>query len=280
VTRGHETVTTEPDPDDPFSGDPTAGDAEILDPKAAAAERRRLARAERKRVLPHGGTTIEASVAALNCHGPLCSADQLATAPGVRLDGFIGGNIRGWVELGVTGGWGKMGSRVESGGNVMSMFGLDSDGLTDMLADQGLGGFATQGFAIRQATLKTADVGPMARVHFNPAGRLLAWVGSGVTYHLLRNDFGTDGGPIRVDFHGIAIPLEAGLGVAVHRNFAVVAKGSYAWTRSMLTTINMPDDALTVPTRMLQDEAAKYGMDVVAQLPALWTVGLGVRTRF
>jgi hypothetical protein len=239
-------------------------------------------RAETRQRLPHRGTVIEATAGTVGCLGGLCGREDLATQPGVRAGGFFGGNIHGWVEMGVTGGWGMVATRAPRGMNALSVYGLDAAKTEASLVPGGLdtGTPDLQGLAIADARLQTAQLGPMARIHFNPRGRLLAWVGSGATYHLLRNDFATERGRLRMDFHGMAVPLEAGLGVALHRNFAVVAQFSYMWTWHFITRIRLPDEDLMLPTSMLQAQARDQGSDLVGQLPRFWTAGLGVRTRF
>jgi hypothetical protein len=185
--------------------------------------------------------------------------------------------------MGVTGGWGTMQTRTSGGMDPLSMYGLDVGELQDVLtaaAALGFGEIDLEGYTVSGAALQTAQAGPLMRLHFNPRGRLLVWAGGGATYHLLRNDFTTARGRVRMDTHGLAIPVEAGIGLAVHEHFAVVATGSYMWTRAFLSTIDLPDRDLMVPTKMLQREAKSQGSDLVGKLPNFWTVGAGIRTRF
>jgi hypothetical protein len=250
---------------------------------AVTREDARTRRQEKRRALPHRGTVIEASIGPLGCDGVLCGGSSLDTQPGFRVGGFFGGNIHGWVEMGVTGGWGMMKTRTAGGMNPLSMYGLDVGELQDVLTAAAALGYADidlQGYTVGDAALQTAQAGPLMRLHFNPRGRFMAWAGSGATYHLLRNDFATERGRVRLDTHGFAVPIEAGLGIAVHEHFAVVATGSYLWTWALLSGIDLPDRELMVPTKLLQRQAVSQGSDLVGKLPNFWTMSAGIRTRF
>lgn len=250
---------------------------------AVTREAKRSHRAELRERLPHRGTIIEATIGPLGCDGGLCGGQSLDAQPGYRVGGFFGGNIHGWVEMGVAGGWGTMKTRTSGGMHPLTMYGLDVSQLQNVLsaaAALGYAGIDLQNYTVSGAALQTAQVGPAVRLHFNPRGRLMLWAGSGASYHLLRNDFSTERGRVRMDTHGLAVPVEGGIGIAVHKNFAVVATGSYMWTWALLSGIQVPDRDLMVPTKLLQRQAVSQGSDLVGKLPNFWTVSAGVRTRF
>lgn len=266
---------SEPEPAPPVAHDPSVAKAE---PHTAGALRRNKDRDVR---FPHRGAIFEAQIGTMGCVRALCDDSRHAISPGVRLNGFLGGNIRGWVELGLGGGWGTMRSSVASGTNALSMYGLDPGLLQQALAAQaaGLIDIDFSGLATSRARMSSVNVGPVARVHFIPRGRIAAWAGSGVGYHLLRNKYETLAGTVKLDFHGLAVPIEAGLGVFVHENIAVTAQFDYLWTWYGLAVLDHPDQRAAVPVAALQAAADLQNVDLRGQLPQFWTLGFGIRGR-
>ncbi len=242
------------------------------------------ASAERKpkdESLPHKGTVADFRVGTLGCVRAICN-DAHGARPGIRLDGFIGGNIKGFVELGLTGGWGTMSPRVDNGANVLSLYGLDPGalqtsllGAASALAPIDFGSLSITG----NAELRTTQVGPVLRVHFIPRGRMAAFVGAGVEYNLFRSRYDTTLGAVKLDFHGLAVPIEAGLGVHVHKNIAIMAQFDYLWTWYGLAVLDNPVQRLALPVSALQSAAEEQGADLRAELPQFWSVGIGIRGR-
>ncbi|MBK8236214.1 MAG: hypothetical protein KBB21_30725 [Nannocystaceae bacterium] len=229
----------------------------------------------------HAGFTVDARVGTLGCFRATCAADRHGARPGLRLDGFIGGNIRGWVDFGLAGGWGTMEANVAKGTNVLTLYGLDPNvlqGALAVLAGQALGiNFAS--LAVNDAKLRSAQAGPLLRVHFIPRGRFAAWVGTGAYYNLFRGRYDTAGGAARVDFHGLAVPVEAGFAVHVHEHVAVGLQFDYLWTWYGLANLQQGAQAFTVPVRVLDEAAKLQNASLRSQLPQFWTFGLGLRAR-
>lgn len=229
----------------------------------------------------HQGFTLDFRLGTMGCVKAMCGADRHDVQPGVRLDGFLGGNIKGWVDLGISGGWGAMSANPDKGTNVLALYGLDPYAMQQALGvigGQALGIDLTA-MAVHSAKLRTAQVGPMLRVHFIPRGRYAAWIGTGAQYNLLRARYDTAVGAAKIDFHGIAVPLEAGFAVHVLRNLAVGAQFDYAFTWYPLANIQSGGQSLTVPTRILDQAARMQNTAFKSQLPQFWTVALTLRAR-
>lgn len=227
----------------------------------------------------HQGFTFDFRIGSMGCVKSMCSRHDVR--PGVRLDGFVGGNIRGWLDLGISGGWGALSSNPTKGANVLALYGLDPylmQQALGVLGGQALGIDLTS-LAVQSAKLRTAQVGPMLRVHFIPRGRYAAWVGTGAQYNLLRAGYDTAAGAARLDFHGLAVPLEAGFAVFVLRNLAVGAQFDYAFTWYPLANIEKGDQSFTIPTRLLDQAARMQQSTFKSQLPQFWTVALTLRAR-
>jgi hypothetical protein len=287
-------AASRPDDDSPSGAEASGGGAEPAVPRAsrrdaeaaetgsgrASAGALRREDDERTR-FPHRGATLEIGLGPMGCVRGLCGDDRHAVAPGVRLDGFVGGNILGFVELGLAGGWGSMRSRATEGTNALSMYGLDPWLLQQALYAQsaGLLNIDLAGLSITGARMQTAQVGPLLRVHFIPRGRVAVWAGSGAQYHLLRNRYDTLIGQAKMSFHGIAVPIEAGLGVFVHRNVALTARFDYLWTWYGLAVLDHPDQSVTLPVSVLDAAAGQQGIELRQQLPQFWTGSRGVRGR-
>ncbi|MEM6996224.1 MAG: hypothetical protein AAF721_37300 [Myxococcota bacterium] len=230
---------------------------------------------------PHRGAVADFRLGAFGCLRSVCN-DAHGAKPGVRLDGFLGGNIRGFVELGLAGGWGALTPEVESGANVLSLYGLDPYALQSSLlgaaaalAPIDFGALAVTG----NASLRSTQVGPVARIHFVPRGRALAFVGAGVEYNLFRSRYDTALGAVKLDLHGLAVPIEAGVGVHVHKNIALVAQFDYLWTWYGLAVLDNPIQRMALPVSALDSAAQEQGADFRGELPQFWNVGIGIRGR-
>lgn len=228
----------------------------------------------------HHGFTTDLRIGTLGCVRGLCNGGH-NVRPGFRVDGFLGGNIRGWVDFGLAGGWGSMTSSVAPGTNVLSLYGLDP-----FLLQQALGvlggqalGIDLTALTVNDAKLRTAQGGPLLRVHFIPRGRFLAYVGSGVQYNLFRARYSTAAGDAKIDFHGLAVPIEAAFGVQVHEHVSVGVQFDYLWTWYALANLKQGGQALTVPVRILDEAARMQNSSLRGQLPQFWTFGLMLRAR-
>jgi type IV secretory pathway VirB10-like protein len=229
----------------------------------------------------HNGFVIDGRLGTVGCVRTLCGADRHDARPGVRLDGFLGGNIRGWVDLGVSGGWGTMTPRIDDGTNVLTLYGLDPVQLQqalDLLGGQALG-IDLASLAVTDAKMRAAQFGPLVRVHFIPRGRFTAYVGTGAQYNLFRTKYETTAGNVRLDFHGIAVPIQAGFGVHVLENLAVGVQFDYLWSWYGLATVDHPSRKFTLPVRVLESAAQMQQVDLRRQLPHFWTFGFALRAR-
>lgn len=235
---------------------------------------------ERER-LPHSGTVIDFRIGTLGCRGGFCDAGRHDTKPGLRLDGFIGRNIRGWVEIGFGGGWGTIRPQITPGTNALLLYGLDPNVLSAALLAQsaGLHSIDLAGLAVNEAELRSMQAGPSLRVHFIPRGRVDAFVGSGVGYNLLRARYQTAIGTAGFDFHGIEVPVQANLSVYVHRNIAMGVQFDYMWTWYGLGVLNHPQQRLPLPVAALDSVGAQVGADFSGDLPQFWTLGFALRGR-
>ena len=96
---------------------------------------------------------------------------------------------------------------------------------------------------------------------------------------MLRARYQTAVGDLGMSFHGIDVPVEANLSVYVHEHVAVGMQFDYMWTWYGLAVLDHPQQRIPVPMRLLEGTAATQGVDVRAQLPQFWTLGLAIRGR-
>lgn len=237
--------------------------------------------AEDEEKLPHRGFTIDARVGAAGCVRSLCTSRHNAS-PGLRVDGFLGGNIRGFVDLGIAGGWGSYSASVEQNSNLLRLYGIEPGALqaaaTAMGSPLGFNPFALQ---VQSATLRTARVGPSLRVHLIPRGRGIAYLGAGVGYSTFLADYDTAVGDVSMRFHGIDVPLQAGAGVQLTRHLAAVVQFDYTFNNYPIARFDHPQESLTLPVAFL-DSAARQssGSSVSDSLPQSWALSAGLRARF
>lgn len=229
----------------------------------------------------HEGFTVDMRLGTLGCVRGLCSGEH-NVRPGFRVDGFIGGNIKGFVDVGFAGGWGALSSDVAPGTNALTLYGLDPYALQQALTLINGGqspGIDLTALSVTDSKLRTAQAGPMLRVHFIPRGRFIAYVGSGVQYNLFRARYGTAAGGAKIDFHGLAVPIEAAFGVHVHEHVALGVQFDYLWTWYAISNVDHGGQALTVPVRILDEAARMQNTSLRSQLPQFWTFGLMLRAR-
>ncbi|MBV1859821.1 MAG: hypothetical protein KUG77_15525 [Nannocystaceae bacterium] len=231
--------------------------------------------------LPHRGIVLDARVGAAGCLRSLCTESHRAS-PGLRLDGFVGGNIRGWIDLGISGGWGSYGTSVETNANVLRLYGVEPAQL--QLAANAMGnplGFNPFALQVQSARLRTARVGPALRVHLIPRGRGIAYVGAGLGYSTFLADYDTAVGDVSLRFHGIDVPLQLGGGVQISEHLAAIVQFDYTFTSYPVARFDHPQQNLTLPVAFLDSAASASGNDSVSDsLPRSWGVGMGLRARF
>ncbi len=287
ATQPTEAVAAKPSPEvapnsvEPPPPTPRASAAPSSEPGAGdVAIKKESKPNDKKKKLAHRGLSLGANIGTQGCLRSLCGSGSHNASPGVRLDGFIGGNIRGFVELGVDGGWGTMGAEVEEGTNVLNLYGVNPVQLQQMAVLLGRPlDFNVFALGVNDTQLRMARVGPKLRIHFIPRGRVLAYVGTGVGYSRFRAKYKTNGGDVRVDLHGLDVPIEIGGGAQITKHFGVTAQFNYFWTKYPLATLDHPDQELTLPVRVLDEVAAMQGGNVSKGLPQYWSVTLGARFR-
>ncbi|MCX4247601.1 hypothetical protein [Paraliomyxa miuraensis] len=237
-------------------------------------------RAAGPRSIEHRGVVADVRVGMLGCRGAFCRQGHDAR-PGARVGGFLGGNVRGWFEAGIGGGWGTLSSNVTPGTNALLLYGLDPAVLQQALWAQAAGLLQVDlaGLAVQENELRAAQLGPSFRVHFVPRGRIGAFVGSGVGYNLLRTRYQTAVGLVGLDFHGIEVPVEANLSVYLMEHLAVGLQFDYMWTWYGVAVLDHPQQRVALPMGVLQAAGEQQGVDLRGQLPQLWTLGLAVRGR-
>ncbi len=234
-----------------------------------------------KDALPHRGFTIDARVGAAGCLRSMCTSSHNAS-PGVRVDGFLGGNIRGFVDLGIAGGWGNYGASVADNENLLRLYGIEPGQLqaaaTAMGSPLGFNPFALQ---VQSARLRTARVGPSLRIHVLPRGRGIAYFGAGVGYSTFLADYGTSVGNVSMRFHGIDVPLQVGGGVQISKHIAAVVQFDYTFNNYPIARFDHPQESLTLPVAFLDSAARESsGTTVSDTLPRSWSVSTGLRARF
>jgi hypothetical protein len=234
----------------------------------------------RKSKFEHRGFTFDGRIGTQGCVGTLCASTRHDASPGVRLDGFLGGNIRGWIDLGFAGGWGTFASKVEPGTNALALYGVNPWQLAAAAAQLGMPlPYPVGQLAVNEARLRTARVGPLLRVHFVPRGRMIAYAGTGIGYSLFRARYDTVGGDMRVDLHGFDVPIEGGIGAHVTEHVAIVAQFDFYWARYPVARLVHPEESLSFPVRLLDEFAQTQGVQIAKTLPHVWSAGVGVRVR-
>lgn len=228
---------------------------------------------------PHKGFTAEVNLGLQGCVRTICK--RHGGSPGFRFDASLGGNVFGFVELGFSGGWGTLGARVEPGSNALALYGVNTEALEDALYVLGqVFAFDLDSLLVENANIRTARGGPYVRVHFIPRGRFAAFVGSGVGYSLLRARYSLrSGDSMRIDFHGLDVPIEAGAAYFVHPNIAVGLQFRYLWSRYFAAFITHPLQRAAAPVSIL-DQAMTDGSSLREDLPQTWSLTATLRVRF
>lgn len=231
----------------------------------------------------HRGTIFEAKIGALGCMRKICKDPTRHDASaGLALGGFFGRNILGLLDVGLEAGWGKVRPDSYSGRNALALYGLDPNALVQAIAeDMGVPSLNVDFSTLTVAAVKSQalHVGPTLRLHVIPRGRLSAYVGAGIHYQQWRNDYTTAGGPLRLNFHGLSLPLTAGLGFYVLRRLAIGGEFTYVHPFFLGAAVRHPELDTVVPLLLVRDVAKQAGADLDKELPTFWTVVLSVRVR-
>ncbi|MCA9709425.1 MAG: hypothetical protein KDK70_26525, partial [Myxococcales bacterium] len=250
----------------PKADDPKTDGPKTDDPKTDDAE------PEERKKFKHKGFIVDLRLGVMGCTRAICK--RHGARPGFRIDGILGRNFLGFLDLALAGGWGRMATRVAPGTSGLALYGLDASALPPeaalLMFDQ---------FTVDEARLESIQAGLDLRVHVIPRGRVDPYVGAGVQYSLFRGRYETPGGPTRLGFHGVAFPLQAGLVVFAHENFAFGAQFDYLVSWYGGITVRGAPGRFAAPIVALQDTAAMAGVKLPGDLPHLWSVGAVVHVR-
>ncbi len=232
----------------------------------------------RGKTIVHKGFVLQPYVGTVGCTRSVC-AGNLGADPGVAVGGFLGGNVAGWFEVGLRGGWGRLRADIAPGQDILALYGIDAGALAQQVtAATGVPlSLNHAAMTVTRTTLSTADGALALRLHLVPRGRVAAYVGSGVGYQLFRGRFDTQGGPARLDFHGLQVPVEGGLAVYVVPHLAVGARFDYRLTYYLAAALDHPALAGAVPMSALEQATST---DLDKTLPHFWTVAATVRASF
>jgi hypothetical protein len=232
----------------------------------------------------HSGFVIDAKVGMLGCLRSICAGSNgHAADPGVRLGGFVGGNIGGVLELGVQGAWGRLRPDVAPGKNALDLYGIDAAAVQEAM-DEHTGGMAAENgldlglLEVEKAQLQSIQAGLGLRIHFVRRGRVDAYVGSGIGYESFRADYQTPTGDTRLTFHGLGVPAQAGLSVYLTKRLALGADFEYRWTHFGVGQLQHPEQEAVLPLSIL-DRYGHGANEIGKQLPHFWTAGVTARLR-
>ncbi|MEM6997122.1 MAG: hypothetical protein AAF721_41845 [Myxococcota bacterium] len=222
----------------------------------------------------HKGIVGDIRLGAIGCTKSLCKAHD--GKPSLRVDGFAGANILGFVDVGINAGWGAMRANVEPGTDGLSLYGIDVGQFPQEVQDM----VNLDALVVQKARLDTVQAGFNLRAHFIPRGRIDAYVGAGAGYQLFRARYDTDAGLTRIAFHGLAFPLQAGFLVFVHKNIALGAQFDYVLTWYGAVSVRGAAGNFGAPLSRIAEQAEMAGVELPGDLPHLWTVGGVVHFRF
>jgi hypothetical protein len=223
--------------------------------------------------IKHKGFIADFRVGLMGCTRQICKNHD--TKPGLRLDGMLGRNFFGIVDLGIAGAWGRMRTDVAPGTDGLSLYGIDRDALPPRAAQLQL-----DQFTVNDARFETIQAGLNLRVHVIPRGRLDPYLGVGAQYSLLRALYDTPAGSTRLGFHGLAFPFQAGFVYFVHENIALGGQFDWLVTWHGGVTVRGAAGRLTAPISLIKDAAAGGGVSLPGDLPHFWTFGAVAHFRF
>jgi opacity protein-like surface antigen len=223
----------------------------------------------------HKGFVLSADLGSMGCTRDVCSSSGHKAQPGVRLNGFLGFNIKGRVELGLLGGWGRMGTGVEERTSVLGLYGV-SPGQNGLVA-QGLG-LTGADLLADDATLTAGSLAPVLRVHFAKTGRVAAFVGAGVGGTVFRARYrGTFHDEFKLGFIGLELPMHGGAMYYVNKRVAIGGTVEYRWTHWLALRVQHPQRDLIAPLSAVKATAESNGLEFSPQLPHMWTASLSLR---
>src|SRR5690606_37334451 len=179
----------------------------------------------KKKPYKHTGLILEGKIGVLGCFRTHCRAQyHHDAAPGLALGGFVGGNLLfGFLDVGLEAGWGRLRPRAYSGRNVLDLYSVDPARLQQVVAEE-TGAPVPVDFStltLGEIQSRAIHAGPTIRVHVTPRGRVSAYLGAVLHYQQWRSDYETVGGKMRIGWHGIGVPLTAGVGGYVLRRLAI-----------------------------------------------------------
>ncbi len=259
---------------------PESASSGVAPEEASVSREADVVDAQSPREWKHSGFVLDAKVGMLGCMRTICASGHGAD-PGLRVGGFLGGNVGGILEVGVQGAWGRLRPNVGAGTNVLDLYGVDTAAV-QAAVNAGTAGLAedldTSLLSVQGAELESIQAGFGLRVHFVPRGRFDLYAGSGVGYELFRTKYDTPGGEALLDFHGLGIPVQGGLSVFLTKRLALGADFEYRWTHFGLGTLQHPAQDVALPLSAL--ERAGFGAENIgSQLPRFWTAGVTARLR-
>ncbi len=232
----------------------------------------------------HRGFIGEFKIGAAGCFKRACKSQAGHYAkPGISLGGFVGGNIFGIADFGLELMWATMTPRAYSGRNVVDLYGIDSVRLQELLVENATyigSDFSVDSLVLGTAKMRVLNVGPALRIHLVPRGRISAYVGTAFDYQLWRNKYETVGGPLRLDFHGLAIPLLGGVGFYPHPNVAVGFEFRWVYSYHIVIAAKHPELNAGAPIGLIDMAGRDEGIEVSSGLPTFWHAGASLRARF
>ena len=235
----------------------------------------------------HAGFILDLQLGTGGCTRRFCSGSSgHDAAPGLRLGGFVGGNIWGILEVGLAAGWNTLRPRGVAGENAMTLYDLDPAKVEAAIAkEQGVPALAVDlsSLTVQSASSRAFDIGPSLRVHFIRKGRGIAYAGADIHYQLWRNRYTTTSGDLRLSFHGVSAPLRVGGGAYVHKNIAIVGEFSYVLSAFVVGGIRHPLLNAVAPLQALESTAAGVSSNhgtLKGGLPRFWNLSINLRFRF
>jgi hypothetical protein len=208
----------------------------------------------------------------IGCTKKICK--RHAAKPGFRLDGLVGRNFFGILDLGLAGGYGTMRSSVTPGTVGLALYGLDAAALPPEAAALMFGQFT-----VDSARLDTIWGGLNLRIHFLRKGRFDPYIGAGLGYTGFRGKYDTPGGRTRLGFHGIGFPLQAGFAVFAAKFIAFGVQFDYVPTWYGGLTVRGAPGKFAAQIHLIKDASAMAGVKLPGELPHFWTVGGVVHLR-
>ncbi|MGB1015096.1 MAG: hypothetical protein ACPG4T_13255 [Nannocystaceae bacterium] len=265
---------------------PPAAEGPAEDKPAASekAETEPADKPKKSKKFRHRGTILEFKIGAAGCFKRICKSQGYHYAkPGLSLGGFLGGNIFGFLDLGLEVMWGAMTPRAYSGRNAVDMFGIDSLRLQQLLEENAefIGtGFRVDSLLVGSAKMRVLNVGPALRVHVIPRGRISAYVGTALDYQRWRNKYVTVSGPLNLDFHGLALPILGGVGFYPHPNVAVGFEFRWVYSAHLVVVAKHPELHTGAPVALIDMAGRDEGIEVSSGLPTFWHANASLRARF